>query len=211
MRLFDISVEVAPDLAVWPHETRAQIRQTMAIEAGDIANVSEVSIGVHTGTHIDAPYHFMRNGKTVNEIPLAEMIGKVYVFSLPNADQIDVQELESLNIPQDAERILFRTRNSSLWKTHRTEFYSPYVALTSRAASWLASRNMRLVGIDYLSIQRFDDEEPLTHITLLSAGVIILEGLDLSHVPEGVYMLYCLPLKLAAKDGAPVRAILTDG
>jgi arylformamidase len=165
-------------------------------------------MNVHSGTHIDAPYHFLPDGKPFPSVPLDSLIGEVHVFHSPVPDCIDVRDLESLCIPSHAERVLFRTRNSSLWQEDRPQFHPDYVALTPAAADWVAARGIKLVGIDYLSIQRYSDPTPRTHLALLSAGVVILEGLNLHDVLPGAYLLVCLPLKTGTKDGAPARAVL---
>lgn len=209
MRIYDISVEITNEIAVWPTDRPPEIRDALKMASGDVANTSDMNMGIHTGTHIDAPYHFDASARGANEIPLETLVGKVLVIQVPGTSHIGVQFLESLNIPRQAERLLFRTINSDRWKSDRRTFHDDYVAVAPEAASWIVSKGVKLVGIDYLSIQPYEDTEQKTHVTLLRAGVIILEGLDLSDVPPGEYRLYCLPLKMASRDGAPARAILT--
>jgi arylformamidase len=208
--MFDISVQVSDDLPVWPGDRRPLINEVMQLARGDVANVSEVSMNIHTGTHIDAPYHFVEKGIPAWQIPLDVLVGRALVVNVPGKDHVSAVVLESLGIPHDVRRILFRTANSGLWRTRKSEFVPEYVALTADAASWIVARGIALVGVDYLSVQPYENNDQKTHRILLDAGVIILEGLDLSDVPAGEYNLYCLPLKMSSRDGAPARAILTS-
>ncbi len=210
MKIFDISLSIAPNLPVWPGDPEVVFSQTMSLEAGDVANVSHISCCVHTGTHVDAPCHFINGGATVDQLPLDVLIGPAYVGNLPDVVEVSPADLEQMKIPHHMLRLLLRTRNSELWAHGTTEFIPDYVALTPQAAEWVVDRGIRLVGVDYLSVQRFRDPEPTTHRTLLAAGVIILEGLNLSNVPAGLYQLICLPLKLVGSDGAPARAVLLE-
>ena len=180
----------------------------MSLEDGGTANVSHLSCSVHTGTHVDAPRHFIEGAPAVDQMALDVLLGPAHVCYLPGAERIYPSDLERLGLPQHAERLLLRTRNSELWARNVTEFTPDYVALTAEAAQWLVRRGIRLIGVDYLSVQLFDDPEPTTHRTLLAAGVIIIEGLNLHNVAPGVYHLVCLPLRLAGADGAPARAVL---
>jgi len=179
-----------------------------AISAGDAANVSRLVCSVHIGTHVDAPIHYVGGGPTVENLPLDVLIGPTVVVELLDVDDITPGCLETLTLPSDTARLLFKTRNSELWADPGHGFYPDFVALTPDAARWVVQKGIRLVGVDYLSVQRFRDPEPLTHIVLLEAGVVVVEGLDLRGVPPGHYQLICLPLKLAGCDGAPARAVL---
>jgi arylformamidase len=180
--------------------------RSLDLAQGDIANDTTISFSVHTGTHIDAPLHFLATGSSVDQAPLNVLIGSVVVVDLSDVEVITAQTLQTLNLPSRTERLLIRTRNSELWR-HATAFQPNFVALTADAAEWVVEQGIRLIGIDYLSIQRFDDG-PETHIVLLRAGVVILEGLDLSQVLAGEYELFCLPLKLQGIEGAPARVVL---
>lgn len=162
---------------------------------------------VHVGTHIDAPWHFIADGKTVEEIELNKLLGTAYVADLPGEPEINRQLLEKMDVPGGISRLLLKTDNSEQWLHGMKEFKEDYVALTRSAAEWLVENKFVLVGIDYLSIQKFGDS-CLTHEILLGAEIVIVEGLNLANVNEGVYELYCLPLKLAGADGAPARALL---
>ena len=179
------------------------------MEEGANANVTQLNIGAHVGTHVDAPYHFLGAGApTVEALPLQLLIGRSYVLHIADeVDSITSLVLENVEIPPRTRRLLFRTRNSNLWKRQEHEFQKDFVALSPDGADYLVDRGVKLVGIDYLSIAPFKQGKA-THTILLQAGVLILEGLDLSQVPQGRYSLYCLPLKLAGSDGAPARVIL---
>ncbi len=209
MRTFDITIPLHPQMPVWPGDPSIQLSRISKIEEGASANVTKISMTVHAGTHIDAPYHFLGGETaTVEQLPLNLLTGRVYVLHLPDeADLITAEILKKSEIPPRTRRVLFRTRNSHLWKKNSQEFYKDFVALSPDGAEYLVERGVKLVGIDYLSIAPFYDSVP-THKILLEAGVIIVEGLDLSQVPQGRYSLYCLPLNLIGVDGAPARAIL---
>jgi arylformamidase len=181
----------------------------MRLDNGDQANVSRIDCNVHAGTHIDAPQHYLENGDTVDQVPLDVLMGPAIVAFLPKASVISADTLASINLPEATKRLLLRTRNSELWATGVIDFRKDYVALTSDAAQWLVDHDIKLVGIDYLSIQAFHDG-PLTHKILLKANVIILEGLNLAAVHPGRYDLICLPIRLVGAEGAPARAILRD-
>ena len=208
MQVWDISVSVSATLPVWPGDPPILLERYMAISAGDVANVSHLACSVHVGTHVDAPIHFVDGSSAVENLPLDILIGPTAVVELLDVDAITADCLEALALPSNMTRLLFKTRNSELWADPRHDFYPDFVALTPDAANWVVRRGIRLLGVDYLSVQRFHDPEPTTHRILLGAGVVIVEGLDLSAVRPGTYQLLCLPLKLVGSDGAPARAVL---
>ena len=157
---------------------------------------------------MDAPHHFLNDGRTIEQLSLEVLIGPCYVTQLPDGvEAITAEALDGMSLPTDAKRILFGTSNSRFWSRGETEFQEDFVAVTGDGAQWLVEHGIQLVGVDYLSVAPFSDSVP-THKVLLQAGVIILEGLDLSAVPRGFYDLYCLPLKLFGAEGAPARVIL---
>ena len=207
MKIYDITIPVHPDMPVWPGDSGVSIERVRKIEAGDNANVSHLSLGVHTGTHVDAPCHFIPGGITLDQVPLDRFIGEAEVVEIPNVDRITAADLENAELPTDAKRVLFKTRNSQIWARGENRFQEDFTALNPDAAQYLVDRGVAFVGIDYLSVAPFKESRP-THEILLSAGVVILEGVDLSEVPAGRYTLFCLPLKLDGVDGAPARAIL---
>lgn len=205
--VIDISVGLHDDMPVWPGSAGFRRTWTARLEQGDSANVSRFEADIHAGTHIDAPLHFVRDGIAANEIELDALLGTAYVAELGSVDQITARALDRLQLPGHVRRLLLRTSNSLWWKSGVREFRPDYVALARDAASWVAGRGIKTLGVDYLSVQRFGDG-PETHQILLGAGVVIIEGLDLSQAPEGFYELLCLPLKLIGAEGAPARAVL---
>ena len=200
--IIDVSVALSPSTVTWENESVPVIERVSSIEAGDGFNLSRLALGVHTGTHIDAPSHFIDGAGSVESVPLDALIGPTLVVDARDvADEIDA-ELVERELPAGCERVLFSTRNSELW--NEPSFRSDFVGISPRAASLLVERGVRLVGIDYLSVG-----EPKTHRELLSHNVVLLEGLDLRGVEAGRYRLICLPLRIVGTDGAPARAVLT--
>ena len=182
---------------------------TLAPGPGDLYTVSRLDLGAHTGTHVDAPAHFVPGGAGVDRLDLDLLVGPAWVVHVPEAGVLTPEVLEGLSIPSGTERLLFRTRNSDRWAGGEQGFWEDYVGVTDAGARWLVSRGVRLVGIDYLSVSTYTDLVP-PHQTLLGAGVIIVEGLNLSAIEPGPYRLVCLPLKLVGGDGAPARTILIE-
>ncbi len=207
--IYDISLPISDSLAVWPGDPPVNISQSSHIAKGDIATISLLNFGAHTGTHVDAPAHFILNGNGVDTIDLDILVGQTLVVEALDVTSLTVSALESLLIPHGFDRILFHTRNSRLWEKGSSTFHSEYVAIPEDGAKWLVSRGFRLVGIDYLSVAPFENGAP-THRELLSAGVVVVEGLDLRGIRPGIYEMICLPLKIVGIDGAPARAILID-
>jgi arylformamidase len=209
METYDITLTVSPQLPVWPGDPAVVIERIEKIEDGSNANVSRIDMGVHTGTHVDAPYHFLNDSPIkVADLPLKVLTGRAYVLQL--SDQVDTitsEVLDGANIPPRTRRLLFKTRNSRYWVDKEKEFQPGFVGIDESGSQFLVDRGVKLVGVDYLSVAPYKKSRP-THEILLKAGVVVVEGLDLSQVSQGRYTLYCLPLKLAGSDGAPARAIL---
>jgi arylformamidase len=205
MQIYDVSRVLEPGMATWPGEPGPELTPIKQMSAGQPADVSHLSLGVHTGTHVDAPRHFIPSGAGVESLPLSALIGPARVVSIRHDVAIRTEELERSGL-DGVERVLFRTRNSDEWSG--VEFKEDFVYLDPGAARWLVERGTRLVGVDYLSVEAFGAAEPLTHRTILSAGVVIVEGLDLREISPGDYFLSCMPLKLAGADGAPARVVL---
>jgi arylformamidase len=178
------------------------------IAAGDSANVTALSLGSHTGTHVDSPHHFLDGRSTVEAMPLASLVGPVQVIELTEQRHITAADLESASIPDGTTRLLLKTVNSRFWNDN--EFHTDFIGLTGDAAEWLVARGYVLVGIDYLSIERFRSPEHEVHKILLVSNVVIVEGLDLRAVPPGAYTMACAPLKVVGADGAPARVFLWD-
>lgn len=208
--IYDISLTVSPDLPVWPGDPAIELTPIASMDAGDTANVTRFSAGVHVGTHVDAPHHFLNDHRTVENLPLDVLTGPCRVVAFGDeVAAISAAALEAADIPAGCERLLLRTRNAHLWRESPHDFRRDFVAVTADGAEWLVSHGVKLVGVDYLSVAPFDAPVP-THQILLRAGVVIVEGVNLLDVPPGDYSLYCLPLKLRGVDGAPARAILVD-
>lgn len=208
MKLFDVTVAISNDLPVYPGDPPVSVTRVQSLEQGDLARVSQLSLSTHVGTHLDPPYHFIRDGQTLDQVPLEVLIGPARVLDVGAAPVIDAALLQQFNL-EGVQRVLFKTSNSRFWRTTR-EFQTEFVYLEADAAAWLVAQGVQLVGIDYLSVEKFDFEQPTTHLTLLGANVVIVEGLDLSEVPPGDYELICLPLKLKDGDGGPARVVLRE-
>jgi arylformamidase len=206
-KIIDITVPLTTDMPMWPGCSGIRITPTMRMDEGDSYNAARLEFNLHTGTHVDAPRHFLQNGSTVEHLSLDVLIGPSYVAHLPDAADVTPRILTDLKLPPGVERLLLRTRNSELWEAKVTEFKEDFVALTHEAAQWIVDNKIRLVGVDYLSVQRFADDSR-THQILLGADTAVLEGLNLSNVRSGFYELICLPLRLIGTEAAPARAIL---
>lgn len=207
MRTYDITLTITPEMTVWPGDPPVNMERISSIASGASSNVTQLTMSCHTGTHVDAPDHFLDNGKTVENLSIDLLVGRAYVLHLPNVDTITASVLMEAEIPPRTRRLLFKTRNSEYWANGSKEFHEDFVALSVDAAELLVDRNVKLVGIDYLSIAPFKLGKPV-HTILLDAGVVVIEGLDLSQVSQGRYTLHCLPLKLGGAEGAPTRAVL---
>ena len=205
--LIDVTVPVRDDVPVYPGDTPLTVQRVQARAEGASANVSRLECTTHLGTHVDAPVHFIDGAGGVETVPLEALIGPAYVVDATAVGgNIDAAALAALDIPRTAERLVFRTRNVSLWD--RPHFVEDFVAMTEDGARALVDRGIRLVGIDYLSIAPYRNPAP-THEALLRAGVAIVEALDLRRAGPGWYDLTCLPLLLVGVDGAPARVVLS--
>ena len=202
----DISVPLRNAMVHWPGDPPVQIKRVQDLDNGDSHTLSQISMGSHTGTHMDAPLHFVKKGTSIDRMPLGTVIGRARVIEIQDTESIKPQELFG-HIIHRGERILFKTQNSArVWQTDK--FIEDFVFLSNQAARFLVQRGVRVIGIDYLSVGGFKRAGGEVHRTLLQAGVWLIEGLDLSSVSPGRYDLICLPLKLDQADGAPARAIL---
>jgi arylformamidase len=202
MEILDVSVPIREHMPFWPGNPHVALRRVEAIADGAPANVSELCFGVHTGTHVDGPCHFLEGAPGVESVALEPLVGDALVLDAQDvAKTIDAAVVERLDPPPGTERVLFKTRNSQLWD--RDDFSDDFVALDASGAEALLERGAKLVGIDYLSIG-----DPGAHHALLGAGTVVVEGLDLRAVDPGPYRLVCLPLKIVGSDGGPARALL---
>lgn len=208
MRIIDVSIPISNDMVYFPGDPNPQISRVYSIEKGEVANVSKLILSSHTGTHIDAPAHFIKNGNTIDKVPLERLTGKVRVLDVGGEDSITKKFLESKDI-QYNERIFFKTKNS--WYLKRdTKFFKNFVYLSADAAEYLVEKKVEVVGIDYLSIEEFNSKNFPVHRLLLSNDVVIVEGLCLLDVNEGRYKYVALPLKIEECDGAPARVIIIE-
>jgi arylformamidase len=210
MKVHDVSLVMRPDMTTWSNEPGPAITPLRRIANGDTANVSTVSFGDHTGTHVDPPIHFIEGGATVERLPVDAMVGPCLVIDYDRATHVDAEWLEHADIPRGAARLLFKTRNSELWSDPTRRFTRDFVTVNASGARWCVERGVRLVGVDYLSIEPQGPEKagyPVHH-TLLGAGVVIVEGLDLRGISAGEYELVCAPIKIKDGDGAPARVFL---
>jgi arylformamidase len=202
----DVSVLLHTGMAHWPDNPPVRIERIKSTDRGDVCNVSAMTLGSHTGTHMDGPLHFVPSGKGLDEMPLDATVGPARVIEIHDAESIKPKELATHRI-KSGERVLFKTKNSSrCWRTD--DFIEDFVYISREAALALAAAGVRTVGVDYLSVGGYKKDGVETHRALLAAGVWIIEGLDLARVPAGDYELICLPLRVQRSDGAPARAIL---
>ena len=198
MRILDISVALREGMVTYPGDPTVKVERAASIAAGDAANLTRIEMGLHSGTHVDAPVHFLDGGAGVDELSLEALVGPCVVVEAPDLTRDSVARA-----PEGAERVLFKTPNSELWA--RDRFVEEFARLDGEGAELLVARGVRLVGVDYLSV---GDEA--AHRALLAAGVVPVEGLDLRGVEPGAYELICLPLRVVGADGAPARAILVE-
>lgn len=210
MPLYDVSVPLSAKTPTYPGDPSIEITNWSRLDAGDPANVTLLKFGAHTGTHVDAPAHFLEGGARVESLSLQILIGEVKVVEVPSSCRVIDEPVVRKACSTGALRILFKTRNSDFWHDPKQTFRPDYTYLDLSGANCLVEHKVQLVGIDYLSIEQFESEDFAAHRLLLSQGMVIVEGLDLRGVPGGTYELICLPLRIkdGAGDGAPARAVL---
>ena len=208
MAVYDITMTLWQGMPTYPGEPGPEIDYLKRIGDNSSANVSQVSLGSHCGTHIDAPHHFIDGRATVEELPLEALIGPAFVVEHTGDGHITAADLERFGIPADTRRLLAKTRNGRFAEDE--EFHTDFIAFAPDAGEWLVDRGFVLVGIDYLSIEQFHSPTHEVHLALLRAGVVVLEGLDLRAVAQGRYNVACAPLKMAGAEGAPARVFLWD-
>jgi len=202
----DVSIPLHNGMVNWPGDAPFHRLETLKIANGDPCNLSQFCSSAHIGTHMDAPRHFLAAGHGMESMPLDAVIGPARVIAIQDPDLIRVKELEP-HCLREGDRVLFKTRNSDrLWKTN--EFQEQFIHIPQDTAAYLADLKVRTIGIDYLSVGGYETDSAETHQALLSAGIWLIEGLNLQHVEPGEYELVCLPLKLVGSDGAPARAVL---
>jgi arylformamidase len=210
MEIYDVSVPLSSATPIFPGDPGIEIRSWKDLAKGDAANVSLIHFGLHSGTHVDAPAHFIEGAATVETLPLDSLIGEAEVVEVAEHIEVIDENFIAINCLRGSQRILFKTRNSGFWNRPKEGFRYDYTYIDPGAAARLVDGGVKLVGIDYLSVEGPRTEKFETHHILLSRNVVILEGLDLRRVPAGLYELICLPLKIAEGrgDGAPARTVL---
>jgi arylformamidase len=207
--IYDVTVPISNTIPVWPGDPAVRLtsKSHVSRDGSHTVRLTAIEMGSHTGTHMDAPCHMIDGGNRVHDFPLDTLVGAATVIELPAIREIRRATLADFNW-QGVERVLLKTENSKHWRDE--EFYENFVYLDPDGASFLAERGVRLVGIDYLSIDKFQSESHPSHFVLLKHNIVIIEGLDLSGVPAGQYTMFALPLHLLNADGAPTRVILTN-
>lgn len=206
MTIHDLSLPISPSMVTWPGDPPVRVEPRLRIVDGQPVNVSELCFGSHTGTHVDPPYHFDEQGMKLDAIPLEWLIGLAWVCDVKAAGDIELSTLQA-DVPEGTVRLLLKTANSTLWRRQVQQFTPDFVTLTLEAAKWISAQGIRLLGVDYLSLDRPDSAGHPVHHQLLGAGMVVVEGLDLSSLQTGWYNFYCLPLKVTGGDGAPARAV----
>lgn len=206
MKIYDVTVPISGQMSIYAGDPPAQVESAKRLAGGDSANVSHLAFGAHSGTHVDAPNHFIEGARRVDQLDFEKLMGPCRVISIPT----DVQTIEPEHFDDvsDIKRVIFKTKNSAFWND--SAFHSDFAHISPASAEALVERGVVLVGIDYLSIEKFHSGDHAVHKTLLGKEIIILEGLDLRAVEPGNYELICLPLKYIGGegDGAPARTLL---
>ena len=205
MNLIDVSVPLDPNVPTYPGNTPFSIEPMMRTGRGEHANVSSLHMSAHTGTHVDAPRHFFDNGPGAEGLPLEMLIGRTRVIEVASRAGIAADDLSQIDLSEDV-RLLIKTHNSRLWGS--PDFHTGYVGVTESGARHLVDRGIKVLGVDYLSVEEFKKPGAPAHHVLLGGGTIVIEGLNLRDVEPGVYEMYCLPLRIVGGDGAPARVVL---
>lgn len=205
MKLIDVSVPLDAQLPTYPHNTPYTLEPIKRVARGDSSNVSTLHMSTHTGTHVDAPRHFFDDGAGTEALPLELLVGRARVIQIDSRTGIAAEDLRAIDLSDDI-RVLIKTHNSQLWGS--PEFHTDYVGVTESGAKHLVEHGIKVVGVDYLSVEQFKNPGAPAHHVLLGAGTIVIEGLDLRKVDPGIYEMFCLPLRIVGSDGAPARVVL---
>jgi arylformamidase len=205
MKLIDVSVPLDAQLPTYPHNTPFTLEPIKRIARGDSSNVSTLHMSAHTGTHVDAPRHFFDEGAGTETLPLELLVGRTRVIQINSRAGVAAEDLASIDLSDDI-RVLIKTHNSYLWGS--PEFHTDYVGVTESGARHLVEHGIKVVGVDYLSVEMFKNPGAPAHHVLLGSGTIVIEGLDLREVDPGIYEMFCLPLRVVGSDGAPARVVL---
>ena len=205
MKLIDISVPIDSNLATYPGNTPFSLEAIKRRANGDSSNVSTLHMSVHSGTHVDAPRHFFDEGGGVESLPLEMLCGRARVVELTTRRSVTAEDLAGFDLREDV-RLLLKTHNSRFWGT--PEFHQDFIGVTEGAARFLVDRGVKVLGVDYLSVEQYKTPGAPAHHVLLGAGTIVIEGLNLRDVEPGTFEMFCLPLAVVGADGAPARVIL---
>ncbi|HLH32737.1 MAG TPA: cyclase family protein [Terriglobia bacterium] len=207
--IFDVTVPISNSMPVWPGDPSVQLtpKSHLSRDKTHTVHLTAIEMGSHTGTHVDAPFHMIDGGKRLSDLPTDVFVGEAAVLEIPSVRSVGRAELERFDL-NGVERVLLKTENSKHWQDGK--FYEEFVYLEPDGAQFLADRAVRLVGIDYLSIDKFQSESHPSHFVLLKKEIVIVEGLNLNAVPAGTYTMFALPLNLQDADGAPTRVILMN-
>ncbi len=205
MKLIDVTVPLDANLPTYPGNTAFSLDATKRIARGDSSNVSTIHLSVHSGTHVDAPRHFFDAAPGTEGLPLEMLLGRVRVIEVTSRKGIGPGELSESDLSEDV-RVLIKTHNSRLWGS--PDFHPEYVGVTESGAKYLVEHGIKVVGVDYLSVEEFKKPGAPAHHILLGGGTIVIEGLNLRDVEPGVYEMFCLPLRIVGADGAPARVVL---
>jgi arylformamidase len=208
MKLIDVTVPLDSNLPTYPGNTPFSLEAIKRLAKGDSSNVSTLHMSAHTGTHVDAPRHFFDEAPGTEALPLEMLMGRTRVVEIMSRTGIGADELASIDLSEDI-RVLFKTHNSRLWGS--PTFEKAYVGVTGSGAEYLVAHGIKLVGVDYLSVEQFKKAGAPAHHALLGGGVIVIEGLNLRDVEPGMYDMLCLPLRVVGSDGAPARVVLRKG
>jgi arylformamidase len=210
MRIYDVTVPLKEGMATYAgEEPGPKLDFHSLISQGKSANVSALSLGSHTGTHVGAPHHFLDNGVTMEQVPVDHLVGPCRVIEHKGEGHIGAADLEAAGIPDGTRRLLVKTSNGPFWDD--AEFHPEFLALDDDAGPWLVQRGIVLVGLDYMSIERFRSPTHAVHVAMLKTNAVLLEGLDLRAVAPGEYFMVCAPLPVVGADGAPARVFLLEG
>jgi arylformamidase len=205
MKLIDVTVPLDASLPVYPGNTPFSIEAIKRIARGGSSNLSTLHMSAHAGTHVDAPRHFFDGAAGADTLPLELLCGRARVIELTTRKSIGPDDLAGMDLTEDI-RLLIKTHNSRLWGS--SEFHQDYVGMTEAAARYLVDRGVKVVGVDYLSVEEFRKPGAPAHRALLGGGTIVIEGLNLRDVEPGAYEMFCLPLRVVGADGAPARVVL---
>jgi arylformamidase len=205
MKLIDVTVPLDASLPIYPGNTPFTLEAVKRIARGDTSNVSTLHMSAHSGTHVDAPRHYFDQAPGVDALPLEMLLGRARVVEISSRSGIGAEQLADLDLSDDV-RILFKTSNSLLWGS--PDFHTDYVGVTASGAEHLIAHGIKVVGVDYLTVEEFKKPGAPAHHVLLGGGAIIIEGLNLRDVEPGIYDLLCLPLRVVGADGAPARVLL---